>query len=190
MNNHVKLFVGLLAALSLLVGCASSRTVVESDLGIKDAPAWVNEGKQALHDGGDRLFHGIGSAPAMNDGSLQRATADNRARAELAQIVSTYMEALVEDYSTALTSDDQFINEQSFTRSIKSLTKLELMGAEIIARWRHPETGVIYSLAELDMKKLAVAAAAAKDMDAGLRNHVVREGNNVFDSFSERPNYE
>ena len=40
-----------LGLLLILVGC-SSKTMVESDLGIKGAPDWVNEGTQILNDKG------------------------------------------------------------------------------------------------------------------------------------------
>ncbi len=40
-----------LAALVLFGGC-SGKTLVESDLGVKGAPDWVNEGTQMLNDRG------------------------------------------------------------------------------------------------------------------------------------------
>src|SRR5579872_6702290 len=61
---------------SLLAAC-NSRTTVESNLGIKGAPDWVNKGSQALNDQSGRLIQGIASAPGMNDLSLQTSTADD-----------------------------------------------------------------------------------------------------------------
>ncbi|MCZ6579496.1 MAG: hypothetical protein O6927_09175, partial [Gammaproteobacteria bacterium] len=70
--------------LALVLGACSSKTVIESDMGLSGAPDWVNEGTQAVKDDDGRLIHGVGMAPAMGDVSLQKATADNRARAEIA----------------------------------------------------------------------------------------------------------
>lgn len=175
-------FIGILA--STLFAC-SSRTVVESDLGIKGAPDWVNEGKQALKDGKDRKFHGIGSAPAMNDDSLQKSTADNRARAELAQVFNSFMDVLASDYSAAAAGTDEVINEQAVSRSIKNMTKLNLTGAEIIARWKDKKTGIIYSLAEIDMKKFKTVAKAANDMDPNLKQFIDQQADNIFDAMSK-----
>ncbi len=177
-----KLILPCLVSLAVY-GCAS-RTSVESDLGIKGAPAWVNEGKQALKDGDKRYFRGMGSAPAMKDASLQKSTADNRARAEVAQIFSSYMDVVANDYSAAVSDTDEVANEQAVSRSVKNITRLDLIGAEIIARWQDKNTGIIYSLAELDMKKFKTVAAAAKDMDAGLKSFIDREADNIFDAMN------
>ncbi|MGK0442139.1 MAG: hypothetical protein ACJA0N_001946 [Pseudohongiellaceae bacterium] len=169
----------------LFMGC-SSRTVVESDMGLKGAPDWVNEGIQALKDGDKRFFRGIGSAPIMNDMSLQNNTADNRARAELAQIFTSYIKVLANDYSASVSDSDEVVNQQTVSRSINNITQLNLVGAEIIARWRDKTTGVIYSLAEIDMKKFKTVTAAANDMDAHLKIFVENEAQNTFDKMLEK----
>ena len=52
------------AALAVvLTACGGGKTIVESDLGIKGAPDWVNKGTQVLNDKDGRLFHGVGSSP-------------------------------------------------------------------------------------------------------------------------------
>lgn len=167
-----------------LAGC-SSRTVVESDLGMEDAPDWVNEGHQALSDGKKRFFRGIGSAPNMNDMSLQRNTADNRARAELSQIFTTYMDVLANDYSAAMSDTDTVVNEQAMSRTIKSLTQLNLVGSQIIARWKDKKTGTLYSLAEVDLEKLTRVSSAAEAMDPALKAFIANESANIFDSFQQ-----
>ena len=68
--------------LALLLSACSDKSFIESDMGLSDAPDWVNEGTQAVSDDDGRLIHGVGMAPAMGDVSLQKATADNRARAD------------------------------------------------------------------------------------------------------------
>ena len=76
---------------SALSAC-SSTTQVESDLSIKGAPDWVNEGTHILNDKDGRLFHGVGLASPMGDMSLQKSVADDRARAEVARVLSSYMD--------------------------------------------------------------------------------------------------
>ncbi len=172
----------LVTLFSLTFVACASRTVVESDLAINGAPDWVNEGKQALKGDDKRFFRGIGSAPAMNDASLQKSTADNRARAEVAQIFSSFMNVVAKDYSGAVSDASETINEQVVSRLIKNSTKLDLIGVEIIARWQDTKTGIVYSLAELDMKKFKTVAATAVDMDARLKKYIDQEADNIFDS--------
>src|SRR5579863_10772800 len=116
METHMKfakyaayLAAAMLAA-STLAAC-SSRTVVESNLGIKGAPDWVNKGSQALNDQNGRLIHGIGSAPNMNDQSLQSSTADDRARAEVARVLSSFMKVASQDYSASAGSGQDMQND-------------------------------------------------------------------------------
>lgn len=163
----------------LLVACAG-KTVVESDLGLKDAPDWVNEGTNVLNDKGGRLFHGVGSAPVMGDDSMQQSTADNRARAELARILSSYMDVVGSDYLAASGGADaqaQF----SVSQQIKSLSKVNVTGSRIIARWKDKKSKVVYSLAEVDMKGVKDTARTVQDLNDSLRQHIDSRGDNIFD---------
>lgn len=168
----------LVLGLALALAACAGKTRVESDLGLRGAPDWVNEGTQLLNDRGGRLFHGIGEAPTMGDDSLQRATADDRARAELARILSSYLEVVGNDYSAAA---GEMLAQQSVSREIRSLTRVNLSGARIIARWRDRKSGTLYALAELDMERISANLAALHDMDPDLRRYISAEGANIFD---------
>jgi hypothetical protein len=172
----------LIAAGFLLAACAG-RTVVESDLGIKGAPDWVNEGSQALNDKDGRLFHGMGQAPAMGDAALQIATADNRARAEIARILSSYLDLAANDYAAAAVAGETRSAVQQVSNQIRQSTQLNLSGARIIAHWKDAKTGVIYALAELDMKAVKETLALAKDMNEDARRYFESNADNLFDRF-------
>ncbi len=168
---------------TLVLGC-SGKTLVESDLGIEDAPDWVNEGTAVLNDGEGRLFHGVGSAPPMGDASLQRTTADDRARAELARILSSYLNVASRDFSASSRSGEEQVSEQSVSRTIENLTRLNLTGARIIGRWKDPRTGTIYSIAELDMEQLKKTLANVERMNPGFGQFLQRQGEAIFDRMS------
>ena len=102
LNFYKRLF-WMSAVIIALTSCAG-RTKLESDLAIKGAPDWVNKGTNYVNDKDGRLFHGVGSASAMGDASLQRATADDRARAELERIFSSYLDVVSSDYHSAAKS--------------------------------------------------------------------------------------
>ena len=167
----------------LLVAACSGRTVVESDLGVRGAPDWVNEGSQALNDRGGRLFHGVGQAPAMGDASLQIATADNRARAEIARVLSSYMDLAADDYANASVAGESRTSVQQTSSQIRNSTQLHLSGARIIARWKDKRTGAVYSLAELDMNTVKATLATARDMNQDARQYLDANADNLFDRF-------
>jgi hypothetical protein len=168
----------------MLAGCAS-QTRLESDLGISGAPDWVNKGTAYVNNQSGRLFHGVGSATPMGDSALQRATADDRARAELARIFSTFVDVVSQDYSAAAKAGDGTVNEQAVSRQIKSLTKVDLAGAQIVARWHDSKTNTVWSIAELDSNKIKNTVAAAREMNENLRRYVQGHADNVFDRLSQ-----
>lgn len=170
--------------LSALAAC-SSTTKVESDLGLKGAPNWVNEGTNVLNNKDGRLFHGVGSASPMGDMALQGSVADDRARAEVARILSSYLDVVSSDYVAAAKSGDNAVNEESVSRQIKNLSKVNLAGARILGRWRDSKTNVIYSIAELDMNQVKSTLAGVQDMNTDLRRYIETSGDNIFDRISK-----
>jgi hypothetical protein len=173
------------AALTIVVAaCGGGKTVVESDHGIKGAPDWVNKGTAVLNDKDGRLFHGVGSAPSLGDEALQRSTADDRARAEVARMLSTYIDAVSSDYSAASGTGANANADQSVSRQIKAVTKQNLAGSKIIGRWKDGKTSTVYSIAELDFKAVKTTLEGANGMNDDLRRYIGRNAENIFDKVS------
>ena len=167
---------------TLVLGACSSRTVIDSDMGISGAPDWVNEGTQAIENNEGRLIHGVGMAPAMGDTSLQKSTADNRARAEVARFLSTYIDAVSKDY-TASSGGEADLNVE---REIGSTTKLALSGARILGRWKDEETNDVYAFAELDMDAVEATLKTATSLSDAFKAYYKENANTNFDRFMEK----
>jgi len=182
-HPSLKLFFAI-SLLLALAACGGGKTVVESDLGIKGAPDWVNKGTQAVNDKDGRLFHGVGAAPALGDDALQRSTADDRARAEVARMLSTYVDAVSNDYSAAAGTGANANADQSVNRSIKAVTKQNLAGSKIIGRWKDSRTNMVYSIAELDFKSVKTTLEGANGMNDDLKRYLGRNADNIFDKVS------
>ena len=181
--STIRLFAA--AALTLaLAACGGGKTVVESDLGIKGAPDWVNKGTQAVSDKDGRLFHGVGSAPSLGDDALQRSTADDRARAEVARMLSTYIDAVSNDYSASAGTGTNASADQSVSRQIKAVTKQNLAGSKIIGRWKDSRTSMVYSIAELDLKSVKTTLEGANGMNDDVKRYIGRNADNIFDKVS------
>jgi len=182
-TSSIKLLAATAIALAL-AACGGGKTVVESDLGIKGAPDWVNKGTQVLNDRDGRLFHGVGSAPSLGDDALQRSTADDRARAEVARMLSTYIDAVTNDYSAAAGTGTNANADQSVQRQIKAVTKQNLAGSKIIGRWKDSRTNMVYSIAELDFRTVKTTLEGANGMNDDLKRYIGRNGDNIFDKVS------
>ena len=175
----------LMIAVGAAVAACSGRTQLESDLGIKGAPDWVNKGSSYVNDKDGRLFHGVGSAAPMGEVTLQRATADDRARAELARIFSSYLDVVSNDYQAAARSGKTGTSEEAVSRQIKNLSQVNLAGAKIIARWQDKKTNIVYAIAELDMQQVKNTMAGAQDMNVDVRHYMESNADNIFDRLTK-----
>ncbi|UCH53904.1 MAG: hypothetical protein JSW09_03695 [Pseudomonadota bacterium] len=185
-NRTSNILVCTVAAAALALGACASKTTVESDLGLKGAPDWVNKGTNILNDKDGRLFHGVGSASPMPDMALQQATADDRARAEVARIFSSYMDVVSNDYQAATRSDGgPAASEEAVSRQIKNVSQLNLAGAKVIGRWRDKKTNIIYSIAELDLKHVKNTMAGSREMNEDVKRFVAKNADNIFDRMSQ-----
>ena len=177
--NPIKFLV--IAGLVFGLGACAGRTQLESNLGIKGAPDWVNKGTAYVNDKDGRLFHGVGSAAPMGDPALQRATADDRARAEVARIFSSFMDVVSNDYQSSAKSGDSQVSEENVSRQVKALTQVDLAGARIVAHWKDDRTNVLWSIAELDIKRVKETVGATGQMNENARRYIQSNADNVFD---------
>ena len=169
------------ALLAIVISACSSKTKVESDLGLNGAPDWVNEGSNILNDKDGRLFHGVGSSSPTGDMALQKSVADDRARAEVAKVLSSYMDVVSNDYMSSAKAGGANVTEEAVSRQIKALTKVNLTGAKIIGSWRDPKTFIIYSIAELDMKQVKSTLSETQGMNDDLKRYIETRADNIFD---------
>ncbi len=172
------LFIGI-AALALTACGSDGPTKVESDLGLDDAPDWVNEGSQALNTDEGRLIHGVGEAANIGNVSLQKNASDNRARAEVASVLGVFIDNVSEDYS----SFKGKTSTVDISRVLKTKTKALMSGVHIIARWVDEDTKRVYSLAELDLEQVKKVINGTTAFPANFKNYMQKSGDNVFNNF-------
>lgn len=158
---------------------------VESNLGIKGAPDWVNKGSNILNGKNGRMFYGVGSATPQGDMALQKAIADDRARAEIARILSSYLEVVSSDYMATVKLADSSVNEEQVSLQIKNTTKVNMAGARIIGSWRDLKSNTVWSIAELDMNNVKNTMAGITDMNADLKRYIESTADNIFDRVSK-----
>jgi hypothetical protein len=115
----------------------------------------------------------------LNDESLQRSTADTRARAEVAKMVSTYIDHTLSDYASS-TGDSA---TSSIQQTLNSSTQTVLNGAKIKGRWKDKNSGNIYSFAEMDMKALDDAITTAGKLSQNFKKFYQQNANANFDRF-------
>jgi hypothetical protein len=186
MNGKIKEVVagGITATVAamFLLGCAAETKPV---MGV-EAPDWVKKGSGAFTGERGRAFYGVGSASGIRNYSLLRATAENRARAEIAKIFEVYVAALMKDYMASTTAGDfsATSEEQHVERAQKTFTKATLSGVQIVDAWEHPN-GTYFALAVLDLEAFKDLNERAKELSARIRDYVRRNAEKMFDELEK-----
>ena len=152
-------------------------------------PDWVTRGSGAFEEGRGRAFVGVGSVHGIRNPSLARTTADNRARAEIAKIFTTYSATLMRDYSASThTTERQTAagrappaagpaaapahEEQDVEQAIKTFSAATLSGVQIVDHWYHPTDGSVYALARLDLEGFTDALGRMQELSESMRQFV------------------
>ncbi|MBW2411680.1 MAG: LPP20 family lipoprotein [Deltaproteobacteria bacterium] len=173
-TKHLLVFSIILSvAIALMTGCAGTKPAETADTAAM-GPEWVMKGSGAFDVEGSKVFYGVGAASGIQNKALLRKTADNRARAEIAQTLETYVAYLAKDYMASTTAGDMSASseEQHVEQALKTFTKATLHGAQIVNRWMDPADGTYYSLCELDMMAFKEALDSYRELDEKVRDFV------------------
>ena len=162
-------FVILTLGLFITAGCATTPT--------KEAkwPDWISKGSGAFDDAEiGKVFYGLGIASGIENKSLARSVADDRARAEIAKTLEIYVAVLAKDYMASTTAGDMSASseEQHVEQALKTFAKTTLHGAIIVDRWIDPNDGAFYSLCKLDLFSFNEALEKNKELNSKVRDYV------------------
>jgi len=173
----MKLFKGIglfVVALGLfLSGCSGVDKLTKEPLE-QDKPAWIMKGSGAFGGEMGKVFYGVGSASNINNVSLLRTAADNRARNEIAKEFQFYTASLCKDYQASITGGDiKASSEEQLVECVgKTITAQTLSGIKIVDRWEDPKTGAFYSLARLDLDAFKDSLEKAKELDTKVKDYI------------------
>ncbi|MBW2122607.1 MAG: hypothetical protein JRH07_12295, partial [Deltaproteobacteria bacterium] len=164
------LCIGTVIGALFLAGCATRKPAPST----KGRPAWVDKGSGAFDMKKKKIFYGVGIASGISNKALLVSTADNRARAEVAKILETYVASLAKDYMASTTAGDMSASaeEQHVEQALKNFTKTTLHGARIVDHWRDPKDDSFFSLCEMDLLTFKEALNDYKELDSQVRDYV------------------
>ncbi len=120
------------------------------------APEWTAIKSGVYHDAlGNAVFYGQGLVSKDEVSQDKKTLSEDRARDELAKTFTSYMERLVERILTSHADNSLTdVNTDQLRNSIDEGTATILMEAKIVNHWLDPDNGKVYSMAELELKRL------------------------------------
>lgn len=186
-----KTFVGLglvCSVMFLFMGCGGGPEVKEEKVTEPEYPEWIDQvGSAYSGEAGGGVFYGVGSSSGIRNKSLARTTAANRARAEIAKIFDTYTAYLMKDYAASTTAGDfeSSSEEQHVEQVIKTFTKGQLSGVEIVEWYHDRPDATIYALARMDLNRFQDSMEDylnnSKELSATVRERVKENAKKAFD---------
>jgi len=175
----------IVAGMFFLTGCSS-----KPESAFSKGPEWVYKGSGAFDAEKGKVFYGVGIASGIKNKALLVTTADNRARAEIAKTLETYVAVLAKDYMASTTAGDmsETSEEQHVEQALKTFSKTTIHGATIVDHWQDPADMTMYSLCELDMFAFKDALETHKELDAKVRDYVRKNADKMHDQLEEMEN--
>lgn len=158
----------------MTLGILSSHSLARAS----SAPAWVARGSQSTVQGDARVFYGVGSASNIKNPALLRVTADDRARAEIARVITSFSSSLMHD-----TMDSS--GQQNVDQAINTVAKSSLQGVQIVDRYVSAD-GTVYALAALDLEKMMPAIEEAQRKGIVKTHPGEAELDEIFDRGAKR----
>lgn len=177
-----------LIGFALVAGCGGgAKEVPQAEATKPPKPAWVEKGSGAFGGEMGKAFYGVGSAWGIQNPSLLRSTADNRARAEVARVFETYTASLMKDYqaSTMAGNPAETSEEQHVEQTIKTFTKAELAGVQIVDHWKDPESEEFFALARMDYSTFEEYLKQGSELSEAVRQRVVERAEKAFRDLAE-----
>jgi hypothetical protein len=183
-HSHTIMTVAVMFGLALSLLACSGESAFNEVRDANGVPRWVSEGSNIVKSQQSRRFYGVGSASMLGDFSLQTATADSRARAEIVRILTSYMEIVSLDFIASGKAAEAGFSEQNVLSQIDAVVGPGLGRVNVVSHWNDKKTKKIYAIAELDMQRVRRALAAAV-LNPGLKAYIGIEGDNIFDRIAK-----
>lgn len=163
-----------------LLSACSQATLAQQEKSPQDSAVRLKQDSGFFKDSHHRVFRGVASAPE-NEGVTQ---ADEQAREELQRLLRQYFTAASKHYLASASRAGETVNDLSLTHDIEQLTRNNVPGIPIIARWTDQSSALLWSVAELDLQRLVAAISQAQDITPGFRTYLNQQNQRLFDQLS------
>ena len=186
--KNIQSLLTLIAVLFIVVifsGCASTPEKTRTLVGDYQPPDWVNKGGGAFKDANEKVFYGVGLADGMQNLSLQRTTADDRAIANVATQIKSVVKRLKKDYEGITAVNKDSTERENVENAMKVLVNQTVSGAKIIDHWEHPGKNVLYALARVELTNLQKQIETRKELSDESRDAIKKKAEKLHEEMAK-----
>jgi hypothetical protein len=147
----------------------------------ESVPKWVKTGN--YNDQGSKAFYGIGQVTGIRNGPLAWDAAENRARAQIVRVLSTYTAYLMRDYAASTTAGDfnKSAEEQTVEKATKTFAAATLSGVRPVDRYQDENKGSYYVVVKMDLEDVKDFLTQSKELNSQVRDFVRKNADRAFE---------
>jgi hypothetical protein len=147
----------------------------------ESTPKWVKSGTYTGQDA--KAFYGIGEVMGIRNEPLAWDAAENRARAQMVKILSTYTAYLMRDYAASTTAADfqKTAEEQHIEEATKTFAAATLNGIRSVDRYQDEKKGIYYVVVKMDLEDVKDMLTQSKELNGQMRDFVRKNADRAFD---------
>jgi hypothetical protein len=157
----------------------------------KSIAVWIPKGSGAFTIDATRVFHGIGWSTSSNP-ILLRASADNRSREELSNVLTRFLTYVTEIYwnEGGGQGSSDVGNLDVLKETFFAIAEETLSDSRIAGHWQDPKSGEYYSLCQLSLSDLITSIANDTRLDQRSREYFLKNAETLYDQFSRESRVE
>lgn len=172
-----------ISLLSILSACSPIALDQQNTSVVETAPQY-ERGSGFFNDTHHRFFRGVAAANDKTDLAQASKLADELAIAEVQRLLQDYFTAGSKHYIASASRAGESVNDLSISHDILQLTRNNVPGIHIVARWTDKHSETRWSVAELDLQRLVENIAQSQDITPGFRTYLNQQHQILFDQLS------
>jgi len=147
----------------------------------ESTPKWVKTGNYPGQD--PKTFYGIGEVMGIRNEPLAWDVAENRARAQIVKVLSTYTAYLMRDYAASTVAGDfkKTTDEQNIEEATKTFAAATLNGVRPVDRYKDEKKGIYYVVVKMDLENVKDMLMQSKELNSQMRDFVRQNADRAFE---------
>ena len=159
----------------------ASACAILSLVACESTPKWVKTGSYKPQE--PKAFYSMGEVMGIRNEPLAWDAAENRARAQMVKILSTYTAYLMRDYaaSTAGLNLQKTAEEQHVEVATKTFAAATLNGVRPVDRYKDDKQGIYYVVVKMELEDVKDMLMQSTELNNQMRDFVRKNADRAFE---------
>ena len=147
----------------------------------ESTPKWVKTGSYKPEE--PKAFYSMGEVMGIRNEPLAWDAAENRARAQMVKILSTYRAYLMRDYAASTAGLDlkKTTEEQHVEVATKTFAAATLNGVRPVDRYKDEKKGIYYVVVKMELDDVKDMLMQSTELNSSMRDYVRKNADRAFE---------